>query len=127
MPPEEDVSPLFEKLRLSPGGGQLSDGSTSICVGQSDGSRGGELQTLFGTEGSSPELSAAGPLGFEGAQHWQTLRPPVDGTRSEALRPFGSEGTSPESETHSFHLSPPLPISESETDSYFPAPPIPTW
>ena len=30
-----------------------------------------------------------GPLGFEGAQHRQTLRPSVDGIRSKALRPFG--------------------------------------
>ena len=30
-----------------------------------------------------------GPLGYEGAQHRQTLRPSVDGTRSKALRPFG--------------------------------------
>ena len=29
-----------------------------------------------------------GPLGFEGAQHRQTLRPSVDGVRSKALRPF---------------------------------------
>ena len=29
------------------------------------------------------------PLGFEGAQHRQTLRPTVDGIRSKALRPFG--------------------------------------
>ena len=28
-------------------------------------------------------------LGFEGAQHRQTLRPSVDGIRSKALRPFG--------------------------------------
>jgi hypothetical protein len=32
----EDVSQLLEKLKISPGGGHLSDGSTSICVGQSD-------------------------------------------------------------------------------------------
>jgi hypothetical protein len=30
-----------------------------------------------------------GPLGFEGAQHRQTLRPSVDGVRSKALHPFG--------------------------------------
>jgi hypothetical protein len=30
-----------------------------------------------------------GPLGFEGAQHRQTLRPSVDGVRSTALHPFG--------------------------------------
>ena len=29
---------------------------------------------------------AAALLGFEGAQHWQTLRPSVDGVRSKALR-----------------------------------------
>ena len=28
-------------------------------------------------------------LGFDFAQHRQTLRPSVDGTRSKALRPFG--------------------------------------
>ena len=32
-----------------------------------------------------------GPLGFERAQHRRTPRPSVDGTRSEALRPFGSQ------------------------------------
>ena len=32
-----------------------------------------------------------GPSGFEGAQHRQTLRPSVDGVRSKALRPFGSQ------------------------------------
>ena len=31
-----------------------------------------------------------GPLGFECSQHRQTLRPTRDGTRSKALRPFGS-------------------------------------
>ena len=35
MPSEEDVSQLFEKLKISPGGGHLSDGSATICVGQS--------------------------------------------------------------------------------------------
>jgi hypothetical protein len=29
-----------------------------------------------------------GPLGFEGAQHRQTLRPSVDGILSKAPRPF---------------------------------------
>ena len=33
--------------------------------------------------------SPLGPLGFEGAQHRQTLRPSVDGIRSKALLPFG--------------------------------------
>ena len=32
-----------------------------------------------------------GPLGYECAQHRQTPRPSVDGTRSKALRPFGSQ------------------------------------
>ena len=32
----EDMSKLFEKLKVSPGGGHLSDGSASICLGQSD-------------------------------------------------------------------------------------------
>ena len=32
-----------------------------------------------------------GPLGFDFAQHRQTLRPSEDGTRSEALGPFGSQ------------------------------------
>ena len=36
MPSEEDVSQVFEKLKISPGGGHLSDGTASICVGQSD-------------------------------------------------------------------------------------------
>ena len=33
---EEDVSQLLEKLKISPGGGHLSDGTATICVGQSD-------------------------------------------------------------------------------------------
>jgi hypothetical protein len=32
----EDVSKLLEKLKVSPGAGLLSDGSASICIGQSD-------------------------------------------------------------------------------------------
>ena len=32
----------------------------------------------------------SGPLGFECSQHRQTLRPTLDGTRSKALRSFGS-------------------------------------
>ena len=36
MPLKEDVTPLLENLRVSPGGGVLSDGSATICVGQSD-------------------------------------------------------------------------------------------
>ena len=36
IPAEEDVSQLLEKLKVSPGGGQLSDGPVSICLGQSD-------------------------------------------------------------------------------------------
>ena len=36
VPTEEDVSQLFEKLKVSPGAGYLSDGSATICVGQSD-------------------------------------------------------------------------------------------
>jgi len=35
--------------------------------------------------------SPLGPLGFDFAQHRQTLRPTVDGNRSQALRPFGSQ------------------------------------
>ena len=34
-------------------------------------------------------LGPLGPLGFDFAQHRQTLRPSVDGVRSTALRPFG--------------------------------------
>ena len=53
---EEDVSKLLEKLIVSPGGGHLSDGSATICVGQSDVSRGGEeVQNLSATEGSISE------------------------------------------------------------------------
>ena len=33
---EEDVSQLLANLKISPGGGHMSDGSSSICVGQSD-------------------------------------------------------------------------------------------
>jgi hypothetical protein len=36
MPSEDDVSQLFERLKVSPGAGHLSDGSATICVGQSD-------------------------------------------------------------------------------------------
>ena len=34
-----------------------------------------------------------GPLGFEGAQHRQTLRPSVDGVRSKALQLVAHPGT----------------------------------
>ena len=34
-------------------------------------------------------LYPSSPLGFDFAQHRQTLRPSVDGIRSKALRPFG--------------------------------------
>ena len=36
MPSVEDMSQLFEKLKISPGGGHLSNGTSSICVGQSN-------------------------------------------------------------------------------------------
>jgi len=36
VPYEEDVTPFFQNLRFSPGGGLLSDGNATICVGQSD-------------------------------------------------------------------------------------------
>ena len=36
-------------------------------------------------------LGPLGPLGFERAQHRRTLCPSVDGTRSKALCPFGSQ------------------------------------
>ena len=36
-----------------------------------------------------PFLIFLGPLGFDYAQHRQTLRPTVDGIRSEALCPLG--------------------------------------
>jgi len=35
MATEEDVSQILEKLKVSPGGGHLSDGDAIICVGQS--------------------------------------------------------------------------------------------
>ena len=38
-----------------------------------------------------PGTQLLGPLGFEGAQHRQTLRPSVEGVRSKALRAFGSQ------------------------------------
>ena len=41
------------------------------------------------TQGMCPEAGPLGPLGFDFAQHRQTLRPSVDGIRSKALRPFG--------------------------------------
>ena len=37
MPSEENVSQLFEKLKVSPGGGLISDGTVTICLGESDG------------------------------------------------------------------------------------------
>ena len=36
VPSEEDVSQLLEKLKVSPGGGHLSDGNSTVCLGQSD-------------------------------------------------------------------------------------------
>jgi len=38
---------------------------------------------------SSLDQGPLGPLGFEGAQHRQTLRPSVVGIHSKALHPFG--------------------------------------
>jgi len=35
--PVEDVSELFQKLKVSPGAGLFSDGNSTICVGESDG------------------------------------------------------------------------------------------
>ena len=40
--------------------------------------------------------SFLGPLGFEGAQHRQTLRLSVVGVRSKALHPFGLPKSEPE-------------------------------
>ena len=59
-----------------------------------------QKSAVFRSLGSSPPVHDArgqglkgdplvGPLGFDFAQHRQTLRPSVDGIRSEALRPFG--------------------------------------
>ena len=36
-------------------------------------------------------VNPLGPLGYECAQHRRTPRPSVDGTRSKALHPFGSQ------------------------------------
>ena len=36
VPSEEDVSQLLDKLKVSPGGGHLSDGNAVVCVGPSD-------------------------------------------------------------------------------------------
>jgi hypothetical protein len=36
VPSEKDVSQLLEELKLSPGGGHLSDGNSTVCLGQSD-------------------------------------------------------------------------------------------
>jgi hypothetical protein len=36
MASEDDVSQLFENLKISPGAGLISDGPVTICVGQSD-------------------------------------------------------------------------------------------
>ena len=47
--------------------------------------------TLTGNAWTFTAEGPLGPLGFEGAQHRQTLRPSVDGVRSKALRPFGSQ------------------------------------
>ena len=35
MASQEDVSQILEKLKVSPGGGHLSDSDAIICVGQS--------------------------------------------------------------------------------------------
>ena len=37
------------------------------------------------------QVTFSGLLGFDFAQHRQTLRPSVDGIRSKVLRPFGSQ------------------------------------
>ena len=54
------------------------------------GRRGREAEGLgFRERKEQRERVPLGPLGFEGAQHRQTLSPSVDGIRSKALRPFG--------------------------------------
>jgi len=42
-------------------------------------------------DGGTSSASTLGPLGYECAQHRRTPRPSVDGTRSKALCPFGSQ------------------------------------
>ena len=61
---------LCARCPCTPGGGSRRLAGAEVCVG------------IWA-------LSPLGPLGFEGAQHRQTLRPSVDGVRSKALRPFG--------------------------------------
>ena len=52
---------------------------------------GPQVGVLSGVLRARKSGSFLGPLGFDFAQHMQTLRPTVDGIRSKALRPFGSQ------------------------------------
>ena len=53
---------------------------------------GARMGLTMGYHGPSADLLyPLGPLGFDFAQHRQTLRPTLDGTRSKALHPFGSQ------------------------------------
>ena len=49
----------------------------------------GVVRVAVRNGGRAKSVCPLGPLGFEGAQHRQALRPSVDGIRSKALRPFG--------------------------------------
>ena len=51
----------------------------------------GRSRHTYRTQVSLAFSEALSLLGFECSQHRQTLRPSVDGTRSKALRPIGSQ------------------------------------
>jgi hypothetical protein len=52
---------------------------------------GGGLMSEVPLQARGTQPRPLGRLGFECSQHRQTLRPSVDGIRSKALRPFGSQ------------------------------------
>ena len=66
----------------------LQDDATVKCWGYNGNGELGQGDTK-GRGDHSGGGCPLGPLGFEGAQHRQTLCASVDGIRSKALRPFG--------------------------------------
>ena len=56
----EDVTQLLERLKVSPGGGHLTDGGISMCVGQEEVSPGGEVDTPSASEGTILESETNG-------------------------------------------------------------------
>ena len=88
----EDVTQLLERLKVSPGGGHISDGGISMCVGQLEVSRRGEFQTPSTTKGTTPGLSTIEVTTPESDTHEYWWNPELSDIKD----------TSPERETHGY-------------------------